>query len=354
MGLRDAVARRLSAPPCALAIALLALVAGCGREAAGPARFALADCRVVPAVDSVTGTPIAGIEDIAIAGERLILSAHDRLAVRRARTGAPVPEGGLWSLPLGSLAEPAPRAARLLSERAVAGGLRPHGIAADGERLAVVNRRLGADGRIDPVVLELDLSGPEARIAGIQRGPGFCALNDVGFWQGTILATRDRSRCPANMLGELFVPRESGSLVALDDAGMRVLADGLAFANGVAVLPDGMIAVAETRAGRVRLSDGRMLAVPGHPDNLTVVANGRLVVGVIPSLWRFGLHLLGLRERAPSRVVALDPASGAVEWLHDDPEGRLLPGITVGLLADGMLVAGAVRAPGLLVCGGKG
>ncbi len=322
MGLRDARARRLSAPACAAGLALLALLAGCGREAGGPARFAPSDCRVVKVTDAATGRPIAGIEDIALSGPRLILSA--------------------------------PAAARLVPAGAIAGGLRPHGIAAEGARLAVVNRRIGASGRVDPVVLELELAGGRARLAGLRRGPGFCALNDVAFWQGGLLATRDRDRCPQGLAGELLVRPESGSLVVLDDAGMRVLAEGLAYANGVAVLPDGGIAVAETRAGRVRLSDGRMLAVPGHPDNLTVAANGRLVVGVIPSLWRFGLHLTGHRARAPSRLVALDPASGAVEWLFDDPEGRLLPGITVGLLAEGMLVAGAVRAQGLLVCGGKG
>lgn len=329
------------------------LLAGCSGGPAATPRFGPEDCRLAAVSDRASGAPIAGIEDLALAGDRLLLSAHDRLAVRRARPGAAVPEGGLWSLPLAALAAPAPRAHRILPEGAVAGGLRPHGIAVEGTRMAVVNRRIGPDGRVDPVVLELDLGSARARVAGILRGGGFCALNDVAFWRGEVLATRDRDRCPRSLLGELLVPAASGSLVLLGDAGTRLLADGLAFANGVAVLPDGTIAVAETRGRRVRLSDGRTLAVPGHPDNLTVAADGRLVVGVIPSLWRFGLHLLGWRERAPARVVALDPASGAVEWLHDDPEGRLLPGITVGLLEDGMLVAGAVRAPGLLLCGGR-
>ncbi|WP_448582968.1 hypothetical protein [Thermaurantiacus sp.] len=332
-------------------ILLAALVASCAGEPAERARFPLADCRVAAVRDAKSGAAIAGIEDIALAQNQLILSAHDRLAVRRARPGEAVPEGGLWTLPLAGLAGPAPAAVRLLPEGSVAGGLRPHGLAAEGRRLAVVNRRMRPDGRLDPVVLELDLSGPRARVGAILRGPGFCALNDVAFWQGEVLATRDRNRCPRSLLGELFVRADSGSLLALGDAGARVLADGLAFANGVAVLPDGTIAVAETRGRRVRLSNGRQLAVPGHPDNLTVSEDGMLVVGVIPSLWRFGLHLLGQRARAPARVVALDPASGAVTWLFDDPEGRLLPGVTVALLADGMLVAGAVRAPGLLVCG---
>ncbi len=343
MGLRHTLARALSA-------AAVVALAGCGPEAAGPTRFVPADCRVVAVADAETGTPIAGIEDLDRHGDALILSAHDRLALRRARPGDAVPEGGLWRLPLASLGEPAPRATRILPEGSIAGGLRPHGIAVRADRLAAVNRRIAPDGRVDPVILELDLAGPAPRVTGIQRGPGFCALNDVAFWQGELLATRDRSRCPAHILGELLVPAESGSLVSLGDAGARTLADGLAFANGVAVLPEGTIAVAETRARRVRLSDGRMLAVPGHPDNLTVAANGTLVVATLPSLWRFGLHLLGKRDRAPSRIVALDPASGEVEWLLDDPEGRLLPGLTVGLLADGLLVAGAVRAAGLLVC----
>lgn len=345
MGLRHAVARGLS-----LAVAAGALLAACAEAPKAPQRFALADCRVAAVRDAASGARIAGIEDLALAGDRLLLSAHDRLAVRRAKPGKAVPEGGLWALPLDTLGEPAPRAERLVPEGRVAGGLRPHGIAIDGDRLAVVNRRIGTDGRVDPVVLEFDLSGPEARLEGIRRGPGFCALNDVAFWKGELVATLDRARCPRTLPGELLVPRASGSLLLLGDGAPQPLARDLAFANGIAVLEGDVIAVAETRGRRVRLSNGRTLAVPGHPDNLTVAPDGRLVVGVIPSLWRFGLHLLGYRDRAPSRVIALDPATGAVEWLVDDPEGRLLPGVTVGLLADGMLVAGAVRAPGLLVC----
>jgi hypothetical protein len=325
------------------------LLAGCGEQPTGNPRFALEDCRVARVTD-FRGKAIAGIEDLAVSGNFLILSAHDRLAMRRAKAGTAVPEGGLWTLPLDTLRQAAPRAARVIPEGRIAGGLRPHGIAIHQDRLAMVNRRIGADGRPDPVVLSFDLSGPEARLVETWRGPGFCALNDVAFWQGEVLATLDRSRCPSSILGEMLVPKESGSLLLLGDTGSRVLASGLAFANGVAVLPEGTIAVSETRGQRVRLSDGREFAVPGHPDNLTVAANGRLIIGVIPSLWRFGLHLLGHRETAPARVVALDPASGVVEWLFDDPLGQLLPGITVAILADGRLIAGAVRAPGLLVC----
>jgi hypothetical protein len=325
------------------------LLAGCGEQPAGNPRFALTDCRVARVTGS-DGTAVAGIEDLALDGTFLVLSAHDRLAMRRPKAGTAVPEGGLWTLPVESLSQAAPYAARIIPEGQIEGGLRPHGIAVDSNRLALVNRRIGADGRPDPVVLSFDLSGREPRLLESWRAPGFCALNDVAFWQGELLATLDRSRCPSSILGEMLVPKESGKLLLLGDTGSRVLASGLAFANGVAVLPQGVIAVSETRGQRVRLSTGRTLAVPGHPDNLTVADNGRLVIGVIPSLWRFGLHLLGHRDSAPARIVALDPTSGVVEWLFDDPEGQLLPGITVGLLADGRLVAGAVRAPGLLVC----
>ena len=54
--------------------------------------------------------------------------------------------------------------------------------------------------------------------------------------------------------------------------------------------------------------------------------------------------------RAPSAVVAVDPASGAADPLYADESGETFPAATVAVHWDGLLVLGAVAAPGLLVC----
>jgi arylesterase/paraoxonase len=328
------------------------LPSACAVPAAGPARFAPAACGVVRVVDSETGTALAGIEDVALHRGRLILSAHDRLAERRAKAGEALPEGGLWTIPMDALLAGETRADRLLPE-GTAGGLRPHGISVADDRLAVVNRPMRKGDR--PAILEFDLGESEARLVAVHRVQGRaldpCGLNGVAFRADAILATLHLERCPSSLLGQLAVAADSGRLISIANDRTTVLAEGLHFANGIEVLEGGVVAVAETRASRVRLSNrDEPLALPGGPDNLTLAADGRLVAAVFPSLWRTGLHLFGWRATAPARVVALDPETGAVELLFDDPQGELLPGISVGLLVNGALVGGAVRAEGLLLC----
>lgn len=335
----------------AAACSLILVAGGCAVPAEGPPRFPREQCRVVPVADAATGLPIAGIEDVARHGDVLILSAHDRLAERRAKAGDRLPEGGLWTIPVERLLDGETRAERLVPA-GTAGGLRPHGIAADHGRLAVINRPMEKGGK--PAILEFALA-PGPRLVAIHRvdGPGLdpCALNSVAFREDSILATLHLARCPSSLPGQLTVAPDSGRLIRIGNGQVAVLAEGLRFANGLAVLDGGVVAVAETRAGRIRLSDREApLEVPGGPDNLTLDPQGRLVAAVFPSLWRMGLHLFGWRDTAPSRVVAIDPLTGDAELLFDDPEGELLPGVSVGLMLEDALVAGAVHAGGLLLC----
>ena len=92
--------------------------------------------------------------------------------------------------------------------------------------------------------------------------------------------------------------------------------------------------------------------LPGGPDNLTRGVDGRVLAALHPDLIRLALYRHGWTGRAPARIVAVDLGTGAVEVLFDDPGGAVSPAATVAVMADGRLVAGSVRAPGLLVCGG--
>lgn len=344
--------RRRAAPLGLVSASLLALAA-CAPRAPETLVFSPDGCAVHAVIDTRTGEALSGIEDLARGDDgSLILSAYDRPAVEAAlREGIAPPEGGLFRVAIEPLLRGATKATPLLAPGSITGGLRPHGIATHDNRIAVVNRRMGAAGGLDPVVLELRLEeGKEPRVVAIHRAGGFCALNDVAFDGDLILATLDRGSCGRPGLADLFPGAATGKLAEIGREGTRVVAEGFAFANGVAVLPSALVAVAETRGKRIRLSDGRQLDLPGAPDNLSVAADGRIVAALQPNLIRFALWRYGWLAAAGSRIVALDPQTGAAETLFEDPAGDLFAGATSALLIDDALVAGSVLSAGLLVC----
>ena len=92
--------------------------------------------------------------------------------------------------------------------------------------------------------------------------------------------------------------------------------------------------------------------VPGGPDNLTVSSDGGIVAAVHPSLMAIGLNRrLGV-GKAASRIVKIDPETGAVEILFNDPHGELFSAATVAAEWNGGLILGSVTDEGLLFCKG--
>lgn len=324
------------APALLIAVAIAWALATPGRL---PARFAPADCRQVGLIDTATGREIVGAEDIVLGpdGDTLILSARDRRD--RAR-----PDGGLYAVGLSELGA----GSRDVSARPLVAGhdgpFRPHGIALspDGGRLAVVNHVSRTAGAIE--VGPLDARGwrPAHRLT----DPRLCRANDVAFSttdDGTeaLRVTIDRADCTVSVRD---LAGGTGSLAAVRDGGLEILRSGLDFPNGLAA---GW--VAETRGGRLS-RPGRAIVLPGGPDNLGV-SGDRLVAALLPNLMRTWLDLDGGLVRSGSRIVAVDPATGAVETLYDDPRGEQYSGATVGVLAGNRLVAGSATARGVLYCG---
>jgi sugar lactone lactonase YvrE len=125
---------------------------------------------------------------------------------------------------------------------------------------------------------------------------------------------------------------------------VKVLLDGLAFANGVALDPEGeFVLVAETGKGRIHrvwLKDGRtdlFAEVPGLPDNLSVGSDGLIwcAVPAPPNPQLTGIHKLPklarkLIARVPEslgpkverccRVCAYDREGRIVHILDGDPD----------------------------------
>lgn len=307
------------------------------------ARFGPNDCQRIVLVDAETGNGLQGAEDMALApdGDTLVLSVHDRIDTAR-------PDGGLYAVSLRRLGDDGPAAAQPLhGTRGLDGPFRPHGIALspDGSRLAVVNRPAPRRGAVEIGALGRDGWRAERAI----EEPRLCRANDLDFVPAadgveTLRVTIDRADCSTSLRDLLG---GSGSTALIRRGRLAVERTGLHFPNGV----HGEW-VAETRGKRLRGPNGT-LSLPGGPDNLAP-AEDRLVTALHPNLVRTAFYLGGWVDRLASRIVAVDPATGVIEVLYDDPSGALFSAATVGVLAGDRLVAGSVRDDGLLYCEARG
>lgn len=344
---------------------ICAIVSGAALPASASAvtpRYALETCSRVALVDATTGEKIRGAEDLAVDSvrQRLIVSAHDRRAVAKAASkgAAEVPEGGIYAVAFDALRAGEAPAAPLVAPETIDGGLRPHGLIhlPQTDEIAFVNRayqKIAGKWRLQSNV-ERIAARDGAPVA--EPSPAHCAANDLVADESGLLVSFDHGACNwRRSLEDAFVLRRSG----VSDEKGATLFDGASYANGLARLDDGSIAMAATRErallileGPGRLKEARRIALPGGPDNLTM-SGDKIVAAVHPSTMRLAASLkLGIGE-APSRVVKVDPADGSVDLLFDDPSGKTFAGATVAVERDGVLILGSATDEGLLVCSGS-
>lgn len=345
--------------PIALAVfALMCFAAWLIWPAAGapdPATRALA------LVDAETGALIQGTEDLVFdaAHGRLIVSAYDR------RRGSP---GALYSVPVEALA------ARDLSRLSVRRlridieNFHPHGIglgqdAAGQAQLYVVNRLKTAEGwRAE--LLTLKLTGEHAEV--LRRLPVPFGANDVcGDADGLALLTIDRAECGwlERMRRDALAVRDGAVVAIAADGAMRTLAQGIAFANGIAADAHAVYVAAtrgralhvyaRAREGASALSDKPARTVPlmGAPDNLSWGSDGRLYIAVHDSVLRFAAFRFGLRRDSPGSVLVYDPRGEPAIAPPLYSLAGTLDGPTVAAEVRGLVVAGAAFGAGLALCG---
>ncbi|TCP38301.1 hypothetical protein EV659_101200 [Rhodothalassium salexigens DSM 2132] len=323
---------------------------------------AVTDCHPLDLVDATTGRAITGIEDLApdpVAGW-LYLSAFDRRAVAHelAQTGRAQTQGALYRLRAADLERAGPLT---LEPLAGAAPVRPHGIAlsADRRRLFVVDRAnapAAAGAAIAPRLRAFDIAADRLVPAWTLDHPGLCRANDVvALGPDRVAVTLDHGACDGWRRGleDVFkLPR--ARLAIAGPEGLVRTPERFVFANGVVRMPDGRLAVAETRARRLRLvSPDRSGQEPGAaapgtetpdtetagaklpgaethvplpfpPDNLTPAPGGGLIAAGPPRLMRYALFCAGW--------AGVDTTPSAVA--HVSGQGRVTP-----------LVAGAL--PGL-------
>ncbi len=152
----------------------------------------------------------------------------------------------------------------------------------------------------------------------------------------------------------MVLDAQKARVVSLEaDGSARPLADNLVFANGITLLENGTVVIAETRAERLTLksTDGYTASIPapGAPDNLSAIGD-RVIAALIPNLLTFALYRYGFLDAAPSHIAAWDQQTG---WqsLYEDQNGTQFSGVTVGVMPrNDILIAGSIQDAGVLVC----
>lgn len=369
-------------------------------------------CRRVDATAADGAPPLVGIEDIEIdpAAGAVYLSAYDRDAVDSAidDDATVVPDGGVYRLSLAELAAltrrapgtaiPTVRAESLTGSLTLPHGFRPHGMGllrseqSDGPAIGLATVNHGyrrADGEWTAIArietFDLSPSGLVHRSTlpsadALSDETLLCNLNDVlplGPDHG--LATADRRWCNGFWRGgETAMGLERAAVLAYgrpSGPGVRVLVDGLYFANGITALGNGseqLVAVAETRGHRLslfrvdrlgELEPAGQIDLDVAPDNLSIArppggtpADQALWLAGFPNLLEVGMYRAGLPgfEHASWEAWRIDGASlfagEADAWPVLTGDGSLLSAVTVAAVADGLLLAGSATDRGLLVC----
>jgi len=313
----------------------------------------LPGCESVRPVDAA-GRAVIGVEDIALdpARDRLILSAYDRRALARAlRAGEPAPEGGLYAMAVSRLAPGTVGVERLAVRDLPPGGLRPHGIALAGDRLALVNRTVAA-GRLVAVVDRLEITAAGLAHRARLSEPRLCRPNDLAWAaDGRLLVTNDRGACGGPALWWERLANRPASFVMAFASGdaegdATVAATGFRFANGIAATPAGVV-VAATRGRRLHQLEHGEVVLPFAPDNLTVSDDSVWAAGPV-SLWRYAAFRAG--------ALSSPGASAVARWRPGEPASAftvpatVLRGVTVALAVGDRLVLGAAYDDHLALC----
>ncbi|MEZ5921755.1 MAG: hypothetical protein R3C60_10440 [Parvularculaceae bacterium] len=348
----------------AFALALLVGAASCSKKAEAPI-FPLSSCRHVDLIDAASGEVISGAEDIAFDKKRmrLIVSAYNRRAVEQAAGAgaATLPNGGIYSVALDDLQSGADylKVAPLISPDLVRGGLRPHGIDFDAaaDEVVFINRAYDREGRrwrMTPSIMRIALDGALRE----DKDAPPCSANGVAVDGEDILVSFDHAACDWRAGVENIFGEKKSGFVSEKTAKKFV---GARFANGLARLPSGEIALAATREQSVLMleqqgkaySVKKRMRTPGSPDNLSVDAAGRIIAALHPSLISIALERkLGV-GRSASRAVRIDAETGEVDLLFDDPKAKFISAATVAVEAGGDLVLGSVIDDGIVFCRGE-
>lgn len=249
--------------------------------------------------------------------------------------------------------------------------LHPHGLslftAPDGQvYLHVINHRGSDRHTVEIFTLQLTAGAvPALRHRGSVSSDLFVHPNGIAAaGPESFYLTNDRGAGPGWMhMVENLLQLSRSTVVYHDGRGARVVADNIAFANGIEITGDGSTVLVGSTQWRMLLaytrepSSGMLLRsgslpLPGGADNVRRDANGDLWVAAHPNAFAFIGHAMNAEKESPSMILRLSrDARGAVhtEEAFGDP-GGLISGASVAIQRQGRLLIGAVFQPTVLDC----
>lgn len=189
--------------------------------------------------------------------------------------------------------------------------------------------------------------------------------NVVGVGPRAFYVSNDVEAGRDTLMGRLhFLARvASGRIMYFDGASWRIAAEGLRFANGVAVSPDGgRLYVAETSSATLRvyardvetgmLEWRRTAPMPAAIDNINVDQGGVLWIGAHAKPLALARYRREETGRLPSLVIRYDPSSegrATAVPVYADDGGEISAASAAARLGSTLLI-GALLEKKFLIC----
>jgi arylesterase / paraoxonase len=312
-----------------------------------------------------------GAEDMALdrASGQLFISSDDR---RATLAGTPK-RGAIYALPFASLET---ISARVDRTGGVPAAFHPHGLSLyvgpDGARtLFVVNHpqtpAAGAASTVEIYDVAADGSLTHRRTAALTPG---ARPNDVlGVGRDAFYVTNETTATRGSageLMGAILDNDRSGGVWYYDASDGRAVASGFAFANSLALTPDGATIYATDSFGRRvhvfgrnaatgALNERNSIFVGTGVDNLDIEPDGRIWIAAHPKLYTFALgHARASNPTpAPSQVIILEPDASGTGGKGDQvllTDGSAFSAASVAIRDGGRMVLGSVFEPGVAVC----
>lgn len=304
-------------------------------------------------------TSVVGVEDLTIDQESGIafLSGYDRAADRAGATA----RGAIWTYDLNT-----PGAVPVdASATSFTGGFRPHGISlwrgADGRRVLYVINHAGGRHSIEV----FDVDGAALKHRATIRGSELVSPNDiVGVGANAFYVTNDHGNAEGwRRTAEDYLRTKETRVYFHDGDNFREVLSGIGGSNGVNVSADGAtiylsaaserrVYVYEREANSNALIERGHVDVPGFADNIEVLPDGDLLLGLHTKIFALLGHFNDPSKLSPSHVMRLHPdgKGGLAARTIYYNDGSELSGLSVAAQRGERVLLGAIMEPKILDC----